>query len=288
MKWCALQNSGKTFCFHMKLRTFWVTVGIVISYILFLLSRYKTLHFEDSHSRSAAKHCIELIAVYAANQEEKMQTTSYLRCFHRFIDYLQRFNNLDIRFEEYDDQVLDPNRPRVMDPVNPYNNLAEVWNQERIKTLQAYANESNRRLQALANSGLANLDQLFEPQPLFRLDLSQIYKYNPTKSDWLVGTETFSLLPDLKVRNEEFHKDRKLCHFLEILKVHFQTAIFAASASNSDDSYVKNAVQKTIARSVCNSNVTWVSAYHDKHEDFDVTFTIPTSNQKAVRVSYRL
>ncbi len=216
-----------------------------------------------------------------------MQTTSYIRCFHRFIQQLQNFDRLDIHFETADSQVLDKSRPRVMDPTNPYNNLASNWDLKSIQLLKDYANESERRLKALADARLANLDQLFEPQPVYRVDISELYKYDSTtRSQWLVGIVTFSSLPDLKVRNEKFHKE--LWAFSEILKQYFQCTIFAASASSSDENYVKAAIHNTIARQVCNSDLTWSPVRGEDHEDFDVTFTIPFSNQKAIRVSFRL
>lgn len=98
------------------------------------------MHFNDYVS--GAKSCIELIAVYAANQEDKMGTKSYLRSFERFIKNLQNFDQLNIHFESNENQVLDKNRPRVIDPVNPYNNLANNWDRKSIELMKQYANET--------------------------------------------------------------------------------------------------------------------------------------------------
>lgn len=247
--------------------------------------RYKTLDFNDYVS--GAKYCIELIAVYAANQEEGMQTRSYLRSFQRFIKYMQNFDNLNIHFERNEGQVLDKNRPRVIDPVNPYNNLTKNWDPKSIQLIKDYAIESNRRLQALANGGPARLEVLFEPQPVYSLDMRQIYKYGQTeRSQWLVSTDTFSLLPDLKIRNEKFHTDDQLWIFLDLLKKYIQMTVFASNASSCDENYTKEAVGNTIAKQVCNTKLSWCSR-NDQHEDYDVTFTVPFSNQKAIRISFR-
>ncbi|XP_055298386.1 2'-5'-oligoadenylate synthase 1A-like [Sitodiplosis mosellana] len=249
---------------------------------------FKTLHLNDLRNRSGAKNCIELIAVYVAKQEENMETKSYLRSFKRFIDYLKNFDNLNIHFETDEHRVLNKSRPRVMDPVNPYNNLAKNWDRQSIQLVKAYAHESNRRLEVLANSRAARLDQLFEPQPVYRPDMGEMFERNPTKIQWLVGTETFSRLPDLKVRNERFHTDHKLWGGLENIKKYFQFAILASTVSSCDENEMKEVVLNTISRQIYNSKVTRVSAEGEKHEDYDVTFTIPSSNQTAIRISYRL
>ncbi|XP_055298389.1 2'-5'-oligoadenylate synthase 2-like [Sitodiplosis mosellana] len=235
---------------------------------------FKTLHFNDLRNRSGGKNCIELIAVYAAKQEENMETKSYLRSFKRFMDYLKNFDNLNIHFETDDDK----DRPRVMDPVNPYNNLAKNWTKS-IHLLKDYANESNKRLQSLADSRRARLDELFEPQPVYRPNMH---------GQWIVGvdTETFSRLPDLKIRNKHFDTD-ELRRGLETLKDHFQSAVLASGASSCDENQIREVLTKMISREIYNSNSTWYPS-NAKHEDCDVTFTIPSPNEKAIQISYRL
>lgn len=265
----------------------------------FFFHRYKTLHFNDYVS--GAKSCIELIAVYAANQEECMAKKSYLKCFQRFIKYVQNFDQLNIHFEKNEQQVLDKNRPRVIDPVNPFNNLANNWNRKSIELVKHYACETERRLNILESSRLVDLRQLFEPQPVYRSELGEIFVYNPNRSQWLVGSTTSrSLFPDLKIRNERFGSDFKLRLGLEALKLYFQIAIctggassgdvekIKGGASSGDVEKIKEAVQKTINKQVSNVECTWSSAGNEKHEEFDITFTIPIPNQKAVQISYRL
>lgn len=238
---------------------------------------------------SGAKSCIELVAVYAANQEQGMEKKSYLRSFERFIQYLRNFDNLNIHFESNGYQVYDNSRPRVMDPVNPYNNLAKNWDSMSIRLLKQYASETERRLNTLANARVARLDQFFEPQPVFRSDVFEIFNKNPNKSQWLLGTITsVSRLPDLKIRNEDFRKDFKLSRGLEILKLYLQLAICTSRASSMDENQMKEVVQNTICKQVLNTTFTWISAFTEKHEDYDVTFTIPTLDEKAIRISYQL
>lgn len=244
------------------------------------------MHFNDYIS--GAKSCIELIAVYAANQELEMGTRSYLRCFNRFIKYLQNFDGLDVLFEN-EFQVLDKNRPRVIDPVNPYNNLANNWKQKSIDLVKGYANETKRRLDYLADHKLIDLFKLFEPQPVYRNEIGDIFLNNPKRSQWLVGSITSrSMLPDLKIRDELFGTDYKLRKGLEMLKLYFQIAICTGCGSSGDANKIKEAIQNTINKQVKNAECTWSAAEDADHEDYDVTFTIPIPNQMAIQISYRL
>lgn len=135
---------------------------------------YKTLHFNEKIS--GAKSLIEFIAVFTAIKELNYDSLSYLRCFTQVVNYLQNFDQLDIVFEkEYkfpEHQILDNSRPRVMDPVNPYNNLAKNWTKNSIELMKLYANETYRRLECLAHENIIRMDFLFDPQPT-RLQIYQ-------------------------------------------------------------------------------------------------------------------
>lgn len=156
----------------------------LLSMILF--HRYSTLHFNDYIS--GAKSCIELIAVHAAKQEEMCEEISYLRCFKRFIKYLRNFEDLNIQivhFKKKKRAVVDKNRPRVIDTVNPYNNFVNNWNQKAIELVKFYADETKQRLDYLGSRGLIDLRLLFEAQSVYG-------------SEQQFG----SFLPDFKIIND--------------------------------------------------------------------------------------
>lgn len=233
---------------------------------------------------SGAKSCIELIAVYAANKEQKFETKSYLRSFDRFIKYLQNFDDLNIDFNNNNDHEHQV-RPRVIDAVNPYNNLAKNWDQKSIKLIKSYAKESNRRLQFLADHRAVHLDQLFEPQPVYNEDMTEIFRTLPSG---IIGTKTFSLQRDIKIRNERFHEDYKHVIALERLKKIMQSAICVSKASDYNENKTKDVIQNTISRQTGDTETILWYSNDQKHEDFDVTITIPFSNQKALCISYQL
>lgn len=134
---------------------------------MFLIHRFKSLDFNYV---SGAKSCIELIAVHAANQEEQLEQLSYIRCFKRFIKYVRNFDQLNIifndQFTKKQRKVVDKDRPRVIDPVNPYNNFASEWNPKSIELVKYHANETKRRLDLHGGHGLIDLRQLFAPQSI--------------------------------------------------------------------------------------------------------------------------
>lgn len=237
---------------------------------------------------SGAKSCIELIAVYAANQELNMGNKSYLRCFQRFITYLQQFDSLNIHFGMQEHQIWDKTRPRVVDPVNPYNNLAKNWGRESIQLVKRYAGETNRRLSILAQMRVADLNQLFEPQPVYIPNMWETFGLK--NAAWFIGIyANVSMLPDLKVRNERFHKDFELRNGLKFLMAYLQIVTCISKALRMNTTQTQEAVQKMLSKQVFNNpNPNWKPAVNVSHEDFDVTFTIPLTEQKAIQVSCRL
>lgn len=157
--------------------------GFVNEMIRLVKFWFSTLHFEEKIS--GAKSLIELIAVHASINEPNKD---YWRCFAQVVKHLQHFYQLNIVFEkEYkfpEHQILDESRPRVIDPVNPYNNLAKNWTVKSIELMKHYANETYRRIELLADENIVRLDFLFEPQPT-RLPIYQTSNYiikKPVKS----------------------------------------------------------------------------------------------------------
>lgn len=250
------------------------------------------MHFHDYVS--GGKNCIELIAVYAAIQElKKMNTKSYLRCFKRFITYIQKFDDLNICFETNDHQIVDKNRPYVIDPVNPYNNLASNWDDKSIQSLTNYADETNRRLNIFADLRVIRLDETFMAQPVYRPDMRQIFAYDSTRSQFLRSRVTYnSLLCDLKVRNSNFYTNSKLIKSLEILKNYLWQTINASKASGYNENQMNEVVQNMSSRQILDDKRKSISAENEDHENYDLTFTIPFDSPKnsqiAIHISYRL
>lgn len=252
---------------------------------------FKTLYFEKKIS--GAKSLIELVAVFAVIEERKYDSTSYLKCFTRILNYLRNFDDINIVFEnEYkfeEHQILDVSRPRVMDPVNPYNNFAKNWDEKAIELLKVYANETYDRLQPQSESNSIRLNRLFDPQPTRISILSEVFPYKCGISKWLIGPKSQKLLlPDLTIRNDNFWREMRFRKGLEILKNYFQLmmhSVIASPDSCTSDAYT--CVKDIISRHVINEQQSWVHTL-EKHENFDLTFTIPVTTEEAIQISYRL
>lgn len=97
------------------------------------------------------------------------------------------------------------------------------------------------------------------------------------------------IIPHRLIWKFAMQKDFELQRRLDILKNYFQLMMYAAMASpNCNENQVKESAKKLISTQVFNKpDINWVVASHDNHDDYDVTFTVPLPNQKAIRVSYR-
>lgn len=122
---------------------------------------FKTLYFE--RYISGAKLMIELVAIHSAKKEIHCQKVpDYFRCF---IDIIYRFLNLDHLNIVFGHRNQRKTRPRVLDPMNPYNNLGNNFEDDEKQLLMRYARETFRRI--LGELGTAmRIDTIFEPQGL--------------------------------------------------------------------------------------------------------------------------
>jgi len=142
----------------------------------------------SSSNVSGVSLLVELIAVYAGQLEEKRRQAtneqrSLVRAFKIFLELMQRFSQLQIQF---DFDPLAPLRtkignwtpkcnsslkalPYVIDPANPYTNVAVGISRAEMKQFQNYAVATLKRLGATLNRSrhyvpdMSNL--LFCPQP---------------------------------------------------------------------------------------------------------------------------
>lgn len=131
---------------------------------------YKSLNF-PTHV-SGVKTLVELIAVYAMHKEHAVG------CFERILDFIIGYDSLDIVFNyksaKYNKIARKAILPRVMDPANPLNNLAEVFSNkpdinmkemeemsEMKEKLISYARETKLRLWEVINADL-KVENLFD------------------------------------------------------------------------------------------------------------------------------
>jgi len=95
---------------------------------------------------------IELIAIYAANKEEKYDRQSILRGFKSFLVLMKDFKTLNIVFEMFYkrnevETYVSSQSPLILDPSNPHNNFAHDITENVINKFKEFAETSIKRLE---------------------------------------------------------------------------------------------------------------------------------------------
>ncbi len=127
---------------------------------------FKSRGIDDTKHISGASTFIELVAVYAARKGRRRnrQHNPYLKAFIRFLQMLMNFKELDVSFNNRSALFMKHSfyhkMPRVIDPVNPYQNFARYWSSHKDKTdeLKNEAATTFRRLQNLVLNPCTEID----------------------------------------------------------------------------------------------------------------------------------
>ncbi|CAF2051007.1 unnamed protein product, partial [Rotaria magnacalcarata] len=100
---------------------------------------------------SGRSSIIEYLAVKAEQEEEAVinDKLSILRAFGRFLNRLTKYQQIDIIFLNFYDHKLVSNcdKPYIIDPTNPYNNLFGNLPHRFLPTLATCSKETLQRLQ---------------------------------------------------------------------------------------------------------------------------------------------
>lgn len=242
---------------------------------------------------SGGKLLVELVAVYAAQKEANYPSKSQLRCFTTFIHLMQNFECLDVVFEgEYkfrEHQVTDNSRPRVMDPINPYNNLARNWSVSAQNQIKRYANETYRRLQNIYSTRKVDYNILFDYQGFPRPPVSVPID----KVKWYYDVGQATRVPDLKIRNETKRSDPINALLLQGTQHLLQHKLNSTLVSDAND---ENNIEINITEGIDTHirgqpHQAWSPAFGvgASHEEYDATFTIPMGDKgKSVKLSLNM
>lgn len=250
---------------------------------------YKSLFLEYV---SGGKLLVELVAVFVAQKEANFPSKSQLRCFTSFIHLLQNFNALDVVFNgEYifpEHQLTENNRPRVMDPTNPYNNLTRNWSTPAKNQMVLYANETYGRLQNIYSTRILDYSVLFEfqgfPLPPVSVPIEKI--------EWLCGEGASVRVPDLKIRNEAKRSDALNTLLLQstqrLLQHKLNTTL--VSDANNIGSIQKNITEGIDTHIRGRPKQAWGSAFGASaiHENYDATFTLPIGDGQSLQLSLNM
>lgn len=249
---------------------------------------FKSLFLGHRHV-SDGKLLIELVAVYAAQKEAVFQPKSHLRCFTAFMGLLQNFESLDVVFNgEYifpEHQVTDNNRPRVMDPTNPYDNLANNWSTTAKEQIIAYANGTLQQLQDMCAEGKVDFDILFDLKGFPRappLMKKVMFLYGLGKSSPSMPVVT--IRNDTKLNrpaNDLFLKANLLC---------FQNKLNSTLVSDANDlKDIERNVTKAFNIHIRGREYQSWAVKPLQHHDYDVTIHLPIANkEESVKLSFNM
>jgi hypothetical protein len=241
---------------------------------------------------SGRSSIVEYLAVKAGQEEEYAavnNTRSMLRAFRRFLNRLVNCDQISIIFSNFyhRDSVPIPNKPYLIDPTNPYNNLFGNIPPDFLPTMAKSSKETLQRLDRCEISFPVGLEILFDPQP----DLRSLFPSN-------INTNSISTIIScnqncnekskrLIVRRNTF--DSNTLDKMKDLMNHTLKYLVTVASTKSEDDIAKNSIQTTeqfLNRSLYKENRQWISA--DKnHGDCDITFILPlnTAKNDAVYIS---
>jgi len=240
---------------------------------------------------------IELLAIYAGQTEENNQSSpSILRAFNRFLENMKNLDKIGISFQS---EVLNLTcsppefpKPFIIEPSNPFNNLAKGIKPRAMEQFKKFAGETLRRLKnevlQWSRLGYFPLELLFEAQP-------RIVKpgTGATPSRRLVDViECTRKNPRMIVRN-----DKKFGKEISAMQRTVQNSLFtqihaltSAGKPGVSDFDVQELAIGQVARhayGVDKLNWGFGSAATERHEDFDVTFELPYADQpRAIVASF--
>lgn len=237
---------------------------------------------------SGRSSMIEMIALYIAKAEEKIYpTVSILRAFRNFLESMTHLNDMKIIFEDYykindinDIRINDilEQRPLVLDPSNPFNNLAHplIQNQNAKEIFQKFAMTTLDRI----DRGFSNycFNRIFDPQPAVA-PIEEVKKSLPSVKiidSWIftIKEEKSDKSPSIIIRNEE--KTDKLG--VEIVKHYLSKNINVLNNDIKTKHEMDELIKRIISDTIYNETFIKWSATDKKHEDYHVTFIIPTKN----------
>lgn len=253
---------------------------------------------------------IELVAVYAGKKEENrtcfQEKQSILSAFDTFLALMQNFGQIKVEFHDFD--PLQPQRsidhypdfksndhlkrttPFVIEPANPFNNLAKGVKPSQMKLFEMFAAETRRRLNLyviIKSVAHIPLDQVFEPQPTIFVYMSDLMKKFISNLQFMVSSKVNDgpSSPTMTIRKEEKYKSVEmqmvLKHFQSVFSIVAQGFISSKNwdqklTADESSHELQIKIQELIDINILGlSNTrTWSSATN-RHEDQDITFSIP-------------
>ncbi|XP_071847667.1 2'-5'-oligoadenylate synthase-like protein 2 [Apostichopus japonicus] len=221
---------------------------------------------------------MEYLGAWAAEEEERRGSRDILQGFRRFLTMVKQSHNLNIVWTRYYRRTDIPadilhQRPLLLDPTNPYNNMLQGALGDNLRQMSTYATETLSRLDKSERNGGFSLKMIFEPQPTWRV----MFKSPKVKTPqhFLVGTERKRLLrPKIEKRSGARGVDPSIA---SSYLFSFTDIVAAAAKIDGDRGFgqredIVKRVQSALEQFI--DPGTWTPT-SERHEDRHTTFTIP-------------
>jgi hypothetical protein len=205
---------------------------------------------------------------------------------------MKDFDGLGIEFErppgEPSYRTPTFRKPFIVEPANPFNNIADGVHREEREKFKAFAIETIARLEnevrAWSSLGYFPLQLLFEPQPRVMVVTED---FTEPKKKLFETVDTTTKFPSMIVRNET--KVRGILEMQRNVKESLFVAVHALTSAGKPgitEQHVQDLATKQIERHCPGRTINWIPS-SESHEEYDVTFEIPYADRpKAIRVSF--
>lgn len=231
---------------------------------------------------SGASYFMELVAVHVVH---KMSSNKHSDAFVNFLQQIINFENIDIVFlDEY--RLLNGHRPtdvmlpRLMDPVNPYNNLGRHFTTKSqvIPALKAHARntyQNLRNLISMPDLQLYHSIDLFDPLLMNGVKVIKFSpKYNPR------GIRRFK---DVDIRHKMNDVDRKKIQFIQLCLSAVCKKLEERYGPNNLEIVIEALVKILTAKLKA---VTRMATDKYRHDEYDATVLLQTKESGAIRCSF--
>ena len=264
----------------------------VISFQVARLAKYWNSTIFYSGSQYGRSYIFELLGIKSGQEEEQsnQDDASILRAFRLFLKRVETIDQQKVIFTDFYDKTKIPNhileqKPLLMDPSNPFNNVMHEFDPSAQQAFSQYARVSLIRLEKVErqiqlNHGFPDFKSLFQPQPILIQVGPEMKLLKPEK--WLIGSRSRNQFfqPNLEVRKSSLDTDRHaLSNIKKILSAFLFVADLEAQHKEADKKeFAKESIQETIDDLFYGSRRSWTSS-QDRHDNYDVTFEIPIGRE---------
>lgn len=241
-----------------------------------------------------AKYAMELIAIKACEvvNEKHHNENVHLVVFQKFLNLIEYFEDLDIIFEEgyreLDGHQPSENRvkPSVLDPANPYNNLARAFltKPNAMNALKLHATKTSNNMRGMTGRANDITNGMMKESDIilnviidvFKRDLFFAMDETKIATDSCTQNESKQYKP-IEIRADVGDAARKQIEFMQICL----TAVCRKMSENPQGS-----IEKMFQMSYPYAN--FKPTPNGRHENYNVTICLNMDKRDAILVSFNM